>query len=196
MQQVKLNPQTFFPMQVALVGTHVDGRVNFMTQAWICRANYEPPMLAVGINKGHYTHQGVRASGQFSVCFPPRELLLKTDHCGLVSGRDEDKSNLFDIFYGHLRAAPLVSECPLNLACRLVQEVEFATNSLFIGEIVEVFADPERLDGTRPDFRAMDLFMLTMPDNIYWSMGEPIGRAWSDGKVFPPGEGRALSDAD
>jgi flavin reductase (DIM6/NTAB) family NADH-FMN oxidoreductase RutF len=187
MPQVKLNPQAFFPMPLALIGTQLAGKANFMTQAWISRVNYEPPLLAIAVNKGHCTNEGIRLSGEFSICFPGRELERKADYCGLVSGKEVDKGALFDVFYGHLRSAPLINECPLNLACRLVEEMSFATNSLFIGEIIEVFADAQRLDGTRPDFKAMDLFSLTMPDNTYWSMGEAIGSAWSDGKSFSPG---------
>ena len=184
MTQVKLSPQAFFPMPMALVGTQVDGRVNFMPEAWICRANYEPPLLAVAMNRGHYSHEGIMANGAFSVCFPGRELLQRTDYCGLVSGREVDKSAIFEVFYGQLPTVPLIRECRLNLACRLVDRLEFATNSLFVAEIMECFADGDYLDGTRPDHKAMELFFLTLPDNSYWSMGERIGEAWHDGRGF------------
>ncbi|GAM09225.1 flavoredoxin [Geobacter sp. OR-1] len=186
MTQVRINPQAFFPMPVALLGALVDGKVNFMTEAWICRANYEPPLIAVAVNKGHHTSQGILENREFSLCFPAQELLLKTDYCGLVSGKEVDKSQLFDVFYGDLRAAPLITDCQLNFACRLTHQVEYATNNLFIGEIVEVFALSDRMNGTRPDFEAMDLFLLTLPDNTYWGMGPAIGRAWMDGKAFAP----------
>lgn len=197
MSQVRINPQAFFPMPVALLGTQVEGNVNFMTEAWICRANYEPPLLAVGVNKGHHTHRGIQENGEFSLCFPSRELLLKTDYCGLVSGKEVDKSGLFDVFYGDLRAAPLIADCQLNFACRLTKEVEYPTNSLFIGEVVEVYALADRMSGTRPDFGAMGLFFVTLPDNTYWSMGEEIGRAWMDGKEFGPlPEGTRITGED
>ena len=46
-------------------------------------------------------------------------MMEKTDFCGLVSGRDIDKAALFDVFYGELKTAPMITECPLSLECRL-----------------------------------------------------------------------------
>ncbi len=182
MTQVQINLQVFPPMPVVLVGTQVAGRPNFMAQGWITRCNYEPPLLAVAINKGHYTYEGIMQTRQFSICIPGRDLLVETDYCGIVSGRDEDKADLFEVFYGNLPSAPLIADCPLNLACYVVNELEFTTNTLFIAEICEAYADNTKMDGTRPGFREIDPFILTMPDNSYWSLGEPIGKAWQDGK--------------
>ena len=30
--------------------------------------------------------------------------------------------------------------------------------------------------------KKIDPFLLTMPDNTYWSLGESIGKAWNAGK--------------
>jgi hypothetical protein len=35
-----------------------------------------------------------------------------------------------------------------------------------------------------PDIKKINPFMLSMPDNGYWSVGELVGRAWSDGKAM------------
>jgi hypothetical protein len=35
-----------------------------------------------------------------------------------------------------------------------------------------------------PDIKKIKPFLLTMPDNGYWSVGELIGRARSDGKAI------------
>ncbi len=80
--------------------------------------------------------------------------------------------------------APLLADCPINIACRLVQTVAFPTNELFVGEIVEAFCGKDFLSGGIPDLEKLKPFTLTMPDNRYWSMGQPLGRAWSIGKDF------------
>jgi flavin reductase (DIM6/NTAB) family NADH-FMN oxidoreductase RutF len=106
----------------------------------------------------------------------------KTDYVGIVSGRAADKSTLFDVFYGELPHAPLIRECPLAMACRVQQTVELAVDTLYIADIVEAFSEERFLTDGRPDVKKMDPFVLTMPDNGYWRVGEKIGTAWSAGK--------------
>ena len=112
---------------------------------------------------------------------PSADLLEKTDYCGLVSGAEVDKSEVFQVFYGKLGTAPMIRECPVTLECRLLQPVPLPTNTLFIGEIAGVWADPSVMKDGRPDFRTMNPLLLTMPDNTYWTLGPAAGRAWNAG---------------
>jgi len=118
----------------------------------------------------------------FSVNIPSSDLLEKTDYCGLVSGDTVDKSHIFEVFYGSLKTAPMIKECPVSLECRLVQIVPLPTNSLYIGEIAGVFADGSAIKEGKPDFPEIDPLFLTMPDNRYWTLGKYAGDAWSAGK--------------
>ncbi len=182
MEKISLGKNVFiYPMPVVLVGTLKDKRPNFMTVGWVSRVNAEPPMLAIGVYNVHYTNECLKQKGVFSVCFPGASLVSKTDHCGMVSGRNEDKSVLFDLFYGET-GAPMIRECPLNLECRLVHTVTLPTNNLYIGEIVASFADPSCMTDGLFDIRKADPMLLTMPDNRFWHIGEPAGKAWCEGK--------------
>jgi flavin reductase (DIM6/NTAB) family NADH-FMN oxidoreductase RutF len=80
----------------------VEGRPNFLAVAWVSRVNAKPPLLAIALNKHHFTVEGIRENRTFSVNFPKSDMLEETDYCGLVSGRKVDKSKLFEIFYGKL----------------------------------------------------------------------------------------------
>ena len=171
----------FLPMPVALVGATCADRPNFMAAGWITRVNGKPPCVAVGIHKEHLTSQGILEKQEFSVCFPDRSLIEKTDACGLVSGREADKSALFDLFYGELKYAPMISGCPVCLACRLHDSVPLPTHHLFVGEICGVYAEDRVLDAGRIDPKKADYLFLTMPDNHYWALGECLADAWKVG---------------
>ena len=173
---------SIYPMPVVLVGAVVGGRANLLAVGWISRVNHQPPMLSISLSKRHYTNDGIREHKEFSVNVPGVGLLEKTDYCGLVSGREVDKSKLFDFFYGRLRNAPLVRECPLCMACTLVEAVSLPSNDLFIGEIIEAYADEGSLTAGNPDIRKVQPFTLTMPDNTYWRIGEKAGKAWDAGR--------------
>ena len=175
-----------YPMPVVLVGSLTDGRPNFMTAAWITHVNYAPPLIAVAIGKAHHTRKGISEYRQFSVNIPGRDMVEIVDYCGLISGSKVDKSDLFETFSGKLDHAPMIAQCPLTMECTVVQSVELQADMLFIGEIKGAYADEQYMTEGAPDLRKIEPFVLTMPDNNYWSLGEVVGRAWQIGKDHRP----------
>jgi flavin reductase (DIM6/NTAB) family NADH-FMN oxidoreductase RutF len=188
MDKILIGQNFFIPMPVVLVGTQVDGKANFMAVGWCARVNGIPPMIACGINNNHYTPKGIAETKTFSVNIPSSDLLEKTDYCGLVSGKKTDKSKVFEVFYGLLKTAPMIRECPVTLECSLVQIVPLPTHSLCIGEIAGVYADSRVIKDGKPDFPEIDPMFLTMPDNRYWTLGKYTGDAWSAGKKLIKGK--------
>ena len=189
MAKVNIGEQAYvLPMATTILGSHLEDRANFMALAWLTRVNFKPPMLGVAVNQGHASHGAIVETGEFSVNFPTVEMVKITDYLGLVSGKRIDKSKFFNIFYGKLKKAPMISECPLTIECKLVKTVELPTNSFFIGEIVGAYSEERFLTDGVPDIKKINPFLLTMPDNGYWSVGELIGRAWSDGKSMRKGQ--------
>jgi flavin reductase (DIM6/NTAB) family NADH-FMN oxidoreductase RutF len=93
-------------------------------------------------------------------------------------------SKLFEVFYGELKAAPLITDCTLNIECVLVQTVDLPTNTFFIGEIRNIYTEERYLTEGKPDPKKMRPFLLTMPDNRFWALGEQVGNAWKDGLKF------------
>ena len=176
-----------YPMPVTLVGATVQGRANFLAVAWTARVNNKPPIIAIALNKRHYTLGGIRENKTFSVNVPGADLIEKTDYCGLVSGRDTDKSDLFEVFYGDLKTVPMIGECPLCLECALADIVELDTNALVLGEIIGAYTKERFLTGGKPDVHKMHPVLLTMPGNDYWTVGEHVARAWSVGKKLKEG---------
>src|SRR5512137_2956280 len=118
MGKILTGTNVFIPMPVVLVGTVVGGRPNFMAVGWVTRVNSQPPLIGIGIHKSHHTARGILANRAFSVCIPGADLADRTAYCGLVSGETEDKSAVFDLFYGEIKTAPLIRECPLCFECR------------------------------------------------------------------------------
>lgn len=183
MNRIKINNNAFvYPMPMTIVGAEVNGKANFMAVAWVTRVCYQPPLIAVSLNKAHYTNAGVHEHKCFSVCIPDINLMEKTDYSGIVSGKKTDKSALFTVFKGETTGAPMIDECPLCMECKVHSVVDFPTNELFIGEIVGAYIKEEFITDGKPDIKKMNPFVLTMPDNFYWSVGEQLGKGWSIGK--------------
>jgi flavin reductase (DIM6/NTAB) family NADH-FMN oxidoreductase RutF len=175
-----------YPMPVTLVGATVEGRANFITMAHV--GIMDLGAISMGMAKFHHTNVGIRETGTFSVCIPTADMVRVTDYCGMVSGRKVDKSKLFDVFYGRLKTAPMIRECPVNMECRLIRTVDFPKHDIFIGEIVETYCKEDCLTGGVPDFSKVRPILFVMNDRSYWELGRRLAKAWDIGKSFNTGE--------
>jgi flavin reductase (DIM6/NTAB) family NADH-FMN oxidoreductase RutF len=185
MEKINIGPNTFvYPNPVTLLGANVEGRANFMPLGWVSRVNADPPFLGVGVNKVHHTLRGILENKTFSVNFPRADMVEATDYCGLVSGKTTDKSKIFEIFYGELETAPMITECSLSLECKLINRVDLQTNIFFIGEIMASYTEEKYLTDGKLDIRKMNPLLLTMPDNCFWRVGDYVGKAWNIGTKF------------
>jgi len=185
MEKIKIdNSARGYPMPVVIVGAVVDGRINYMAVAWVCRVNADPPMIGVALGKRHYTNKGIREHKEFGISIPSIDLVKAVDYVGLFSGAKVDKSKIFEPFQGKLQYAPMIRNCPLSIECKVVNTVDLPGSELFIGEMVGVYTEERYLTDGKPDIEKIKPFMLTMPDNQYREVGEIIGIAWSIGKDF------------
>ena len=171
-----------YPMPTTLVGAMVEGKPTFITIAHV--GIMDLGSVSLGMNKMHYTNAGIKESGTFSVNIPTVEMVKETDYCGLVSGKNADKAALFEVFYGNLKTAPMIEECPINMECRLVQTVDFPRHDIFIGEIVEAYCEERCLTEGIVDFSKVQPILFAMNDKSYWKLGERLAKAWHVGKGF------------
>lgn len=172
----------YYPMPCSLVGANVTGKANFLTVAWFTMANPKPPCVLVTLNKAHYTNAGIVENGTFSINIPSADLVEKVDYCGIVSGRKVDKSECFETFYGKLKTAPMIKECPFNVECRLIQTVDLHQEQLFIGEIVAAYSEERYLTDGVPDMTKLNPFLLIQPRKMYAAVGPDVAPAWQVGK--------------
>jgi len=183
MKKTKLGPQTMlYPMPAVLVGAIVDKKPNFMTAAWCGIACMTPPAISVAINHTRHTLKGIKDKGTFSINVPSTVLVKEVDYCGIYSGKKKDKSKLFTVFYGDLKTAPLISECPVGLECKMVHSLDLGSHALVVGEIIETHISEDCLTDGKPDPRKIDPLVYLSHPRDYTSVGDVIARAFSVGK--------------
>ena len=171
-----------YPTPTVLVGAVVDSRANFITIAHIGIVNHARPyLISLSMGKRHYTNAGIKTNKSFSVNIPSENLMAETDYVGLVTGKKVDKSTLFELFYGKLETAPMITRCPVNMACRLYDTYDTPTHDLFIGEIVETYADESVVDRTTVDISKVKPLLFDMSSKKYWSLGPELADCWRAG---------------
>jgi len=121
------------------------GRRNIMAAAWNMPLDFDPPKVAVVIDKTTFTRELVEASGEFVLGVPTRALADQTVAVGSASGRDADKFAQLglEMLPASQVAAPLVLGCAGWLECRVIPERHIEqTYDLFLAEVVAAWADP------------------------------------------------------
>ncbi len=176
-----------YPMPATVVGAVVDGRANFLAVAHVgILNNVAPQYLTVSLKKFRHTAKGIRQTGTFSICLPPRSLAVAADYVGIVSGARVDKSRVFDVFYGQLETAPMIRECPVNMELTLHQVIDLPAHEVFVGELVATHVAPEALEKGKVDLEKVKPLLFDYASGWYWSLGEPVAPCWRAGRDYAP----------
>lgn len=172
-----------YPMPTTLVGTTVKGQPNILTVAHVGILNHGTPQyLSLGLGKVHYSNAGIKENQSFSICLPSEDLMVATDYCGIMTGKKTDKAALFDIFYGELETAPMISQCPVNMELKLHDVLDFKTHDIFIGELVQTYADDDVMTDGKIDIARLKPLLFDMNSVKYWRLGTALGNCWNVGK--------------
>lgn len=163
---------TFGPFITVLAGAMVNGKPNYATIGAYGVVS-EKPVLYISLKNSHYTTSGVVENGFFSVNIPSSESIDKTDFCGCVSGNKEDKSNVFDSFYDDAGNAPMIKECAVNYLCKVIQTIPIFDFTMFIGEVVAVYANEDCLENEKPN--ALKVKPTIMMGSGYFDLKDRVG---------------------
>lgn len=133
-----------------LVSIAQGNQLNVMAAAWNMPLDFDPPKIAIVIDKNTFTRELLEASGSFAInvpCHAQAEMVVKV---GSSTGREllgKDEDNKFSAFNLPTFAAskidaPLLEGCVAWLECKVISELHIqATYDLFVAEVVAAWAD-------------------------------------------------------
>jgi flavin reductase (DIM6/NTAB) family NADH-FMN oxidoreductase RutF len=179
------NQNVLYPTPVTIVGALVNGKINFINIAHVGILNSGVPhLISLGMRKIHHTNAGIRENKTFSINILSQDKMVEMDYVGMVSGSKTDKSGVFETFFGELKTAPIIKNCPLSMECRLYDIYELKTHDVFIGEIVATHADEAVLSDGKVDLAKVKPLLFDMASKKYWSLGPTVGSCWSVGEQY------------
>ncbi|MFW9969425.1 MAG: flavin reductase family protein [Candidatus Odinarchaeota archaeon] len=177
-----------YPIPIILAGTLVNNQPNFETIGDVGIIGIKPPIVYISSNQNHYTNQGILENKTFSINIPTTQLLVKADYCGVVSGKEVDKSKLFNIFFGELETVPMIRECPVNLECKVIKEFSIEHRQIFIADVVQTYISKDFVIKGEEGQKIVDMIKLDpiiyALDNCYYKIGEIIGIGYEENKKF------------
>ena len=171
------------------MGANVGEKPNYLTIGFTGGMSLDPPVIYVGLRRSRYTTPGIIANKTFSVNLPSADMVNSTDYCGLVSGHKEGKSNIFKTFYGKLKTAPMIHECPLNLECELIQTFDIGRIKIFVGEVAAAYSAEKYLTEDLPDIQKINPIIFAHHSRNYWAVGRYLGQAYDAGKEIRDARG-------
>lgn len=140
--------------------TDKSGRDNALAVGYCCNCSYDPPMVMVGIVPSRFSYDMVKEAGCFVVNLPSQRSKELFDYTGSVSGRDADKFKDFEIKTARASTidAPILTDCPINIECTIVDSIRTGSHEMFVGRIEYVHADESLTDPEgKIDFSRADL---------------------------------------
>ena len=121
----------------------------------------------------------------FTISIPSETQAREVDYCGLASGSTTNKfarTHLTPV-RSELVDAPYVKEAPLVVECRLVHTFELGLHTQFVGEVLDVKADPAVMrEGGLVDILKVKPLIFTPDSREYYSVGRLVGSAFSMGE--------------
>jgi flavin reductase (DIM6/NTAB) family NADH-FMN oxidoreductase RutF len=142
---------------VCLLTVAGKGRTDIVPVAWLTPLSLQPPLVGVAISPRRFSHDLIKKSGEFVLNVAQAEMIGKVDTCGRVSGEDTDKWQLtnFTPFEPKRVSTPLIAECSAALECALENVIPVGDHTLFIGQVLTVWADETAFDSFwKPDSEA------------------------------------------
>ncbi len=174
--EIKTSPSLYPSPLVLVTAIDSEGKANIITLTWAANLCSKPPIIGIGVGSESYSCNLIGESKEFVVNIPPTKLLPEVEFCGETSGKDVDKfarTKLTPIPSKKVKP-PAIKECPMNIECKVLQQIKLGMQDLFLGEVIAVQVDKDILD----EKGEID-FKKTMPIiyNIgeYWELGEKIG---------------------
>ena len=167
-----------WPVPVVLVscGGTRDWKPNLITIAWAGSVCSDPPMLSISVRPERYSHAIIQATREFVVNIPSPRQAKVVDWCGTVSGRNVDK--FADTGLTPAKAlkvqCPIITECLLNIECRVQKFLKLGSHTMFVAEVVAVQVSSTLLD-TKGRLRLEKGGLLAFAHGQYFELGRCLG---------------------
>jgi flavin reductase (DIM6/NTAB) family NADH-FMN oxidoreductase RutF len=138
---------------------------NIIAVSFCMPVSKDPPMIACAIGKNTWSGRLIEKTGEFIVNVPSQELKTAIYYCGFHSGNAVDKfkeTGLTALAARKVRV-PFIRECIAHMECKVRQRIETGDKILFVGEVIEAYADEPAIN----EKRKFDFAKGDFPEKVY-----------------------------
>lgn len=143
-----MNPNTFHKLSygVYVISTWDNGRPTGCTANSAMQITSSPATIAISINHDNYTNKCIQETGRFAISILAEDSepsIIGT--FGFRSGKDFDKFSAVE--YSVKDFMPVVNDSCGYIVCEVIDKMETATHTVFLGEVkgAEVFENRDAM---------------------------------------------------
>lgn len=136
------------PVPPTMVTSEYEGKKNVFTVAWTGVLNTQPPKTYISVRPERYSYELIKNGKEFVINLVTASMVKNADRCGAYSGRNVDKFKKYSIetIKAENVNAPILSQSPVALECRVSDIIPMGTHHMFVADIVGVSVDEKLLD--------------------------------------------------
>lgn len=164
------------PVPVVLVSCADGAKQNVFTVAWTGIVCSNPPRTYVSVRPERYSYELIKNSGEFCINLPTSYMAKLVDFCGVKSGREFDKFGNLNLTPEPSTAVscPSVAECPITLECKVFEQKDLGSHTMFLADIKAVTVD-ERILDSRGRLSVEKANLMAYGHGTYYTLGKRVG---------------------
>ena len=177
MSKITWKPATFeYPIPACLVSVGDMNNSNILTVAWTGITNSEPAMCYVSVRKERHSYEMIKKTKEFVINLTTENLTFKTDWIGVRSGKQYDKFKEMNLTKSKAKfvKCPLIVESPVNIECKVTQEIDLGSHTMFLAEILGVNVDEKYID-KNGRFDISKCKLIAYANGSYYALGKQLG---------------------
>ena len=171
-------PGTFiYPIPAVMVSLGTMEKSNIITVAWTGIINTNPAMVYISVRPTRYSYNIIKEQKEFVINLTTEELTYATDWCGVKSGKDFDKFKEMNLSKqkANFVKCPMIAESPVSIECRVKEEKELGSHTMFIAEVLGINASKEYID-KKGAFDISKIDLIAYANGGYYSLDKKLGK--------------------
>lgn len=178
MSKVMWKPGTFeYPIPAVLVSSGDMENSNVLTVAWTGIINTNPALVYISVRPERYSHNIIKENKEFVINLTTEKLAYATDWCGVRSGAKFDKFKEMRLTKekANFVKCPLIKESPVSIECKVIDEKNYGSHTMFLAEVLAINADSQYID-EKGAFDISKCHLIAYANGGYYSLGKKIGK--------------------
>ena len=168
------------PLPPVLVTCGTMEQANVLTVAWTGICCTHPPMTYISVRPTRHSYGIIKESGEFAINLTTTAMVKAVDFCGVRSGKTVDKIAACGLHLTEpvLEAddsdAPLLSESPVSLTCKVKEIIPLGSHDMFLAEITGTAVDARYVD-SKGKLNLQQSGLLAYAHGEYFALGRKCG---------------------
>ena len=164
------------PVPPVLVTCGAIEKPNILTIGWTGICATHPPMTYISVRPTRYSYSIIQEKQEFVINLSTTSMVRAVDFCGVRSGKDTDKFAVCNLHPEPCSVGntPCIAESPLSLVCKVVNQTELGSHTMFLAEIIGIEADEALID-SNGRLNLQQSGLLAYSHGEYYSLGQKVG---------------------